>query len=377
MSLKVQLLVCLVGVALLASGATGRGLSIGGSTQIQAPLNDDDDGIVVVSPLRPCDELQTHTLEQHRGPYSLTQKLLSQAQSHSASNHPNKTAPSKACGTERRGARDFVVRVKLGYILPMALQNTDEPVEEVMYFRRDVDNRKLIREVKKRPALYNTKLKGHSDRNIREMLWDEVCRAVVSEWDNLTELERREHYRHLQRRWKSLKDCFRREQVQRKKGADSYRKRQYIYYNHLLFLANPSESQQSIKDDCANEADDFESKSEDMSLDTDTPRPAPPARPHKRSRAHVDHQTTRDEEEELLDIKLQELRDDDVDEDKLFLMSLIPGFRKLSDEIKFEAKIEMLKVMRNAHQQMTAKSPGQVSFNNTSTSNDEESKTTV
>ncbi|KAK3866552.1 hypothetical protein Pcinc_027936 [Petrolisthes cinctipes] len=288
---------------------------------------------------------------------------------------------SVACGTERRGSRDFVERAKLGYILPMALQNTDEPVEEVMYFRRDVDNRKLIREVKKRPALYNTKLKGHSDRNIREMLWDEVCRAVVSDWDNLTELERREHYRHLQRRWKSLKDCFRREQVQRKKGAEDsrFRKRQYIYYNHLLFLANPSESQQAIKDDCSTEADDFESKSEDMSLDADTPRPPPPARPHKRPRAHVDHQTTRDDEEELLDIKIHESRDDDVDEDKLFLMSLIPGFRKLSDEIKFEAKIEMLKVMRKAHQQMTAKSPGQASFNNTSTNNvnDEETKTAV
>jgi hypothetical protein len=43
---------------------------------------------------------------------------------------------------------------------------------------------------------------------------------------------------------------------------------------------------------------------------------------------------------------IKEKSRDDIDEDKSFLMSLVPSFKKLNDEQKFVAKVEFLNVMR-------------------------------
>ena len=50
-------------------------------------------------------------------------------------------------------------------------------------------------------------------------------------------------------------------------------------------------------------------------------------------------------EECLLEI-IKEKSRDDIDEDKSFLISLVPSFKKLNDEQKFVAKVEFLNVMR-------------------------------
>ena len=50
-------------------------------------------------------------------------------------------------------------------------------------------------------------------------------------------------------------------------------------------------------------------------------------------------------EESLLEI-IKEKSRDDIDEDKSFLISLVPSFKKLNDEQKFEAKVEFLNVTR-------------------------------
>ena len=51
-------------------------------------------------------------------------------------------------------------------------------------------------------------------------------------------------------------------------------------------------------------------------------------------------------EQQLPDI-LKE-KSEHIDEDKTFLLSLVPGFKKLDDDQKYWAKIEMLGVMRRA-----------------------------
>jgi len=51
------------------------------------------------------------------------------------------------------------------------------------------------------------------------------------------------------------------------------------------------------------------------------------------------------DEESLLEIIKGKSRDD-IDEDKSFLMPLVPSFKKLNDEYKFVAKVEFLNVTR-------------------------------
>jgi hypothetical protein len=47
------------------------------------------------------------------------------------------------------------------------------------------DIEKLIWEVERRPPWYNKKLKDYSDRNLKDKLWYEVCKSVVTNWSEL------------------------------------------------------------------------------------------------------------------------------------------------------------------------------------------------
>jgi hypothetical protein len=51
-------------------------------------------------------------------------------------------------------------------------------------------------------------------------------------------------------------------------------------------------------------------------------------------------------EQQLLDIQKEKSKH--IDEDKTFLLSLVPGFKKLDDDQKYWAKMEMLGIMRRA-----------------------------
>ena len=52
-----------------------------------------------------------------------------------------------------------------------------------MSIAEDVEN--LIWEVERRPPLCNKKLKEYSDRNLKDKLWYEVCKSVVTNWSEL------------------------------------------------------------------------------------------------------------------------------------------------------------------------------------------------
>jgi len=47
------------------------------------------------------------------------------------------------------------------------------------------DIEKLICEVERRPLLCNKKLKEYSDRNVKDKLWCEVIKSVVTNWSEL------------------------------------------------------------------------------------------------------------------------------------------------------------------------------------------------
>lgn len=95
-----------------------------------------------------------------------------------------------------------------------------------------------------------------------------------------------------------------------REGAD-IKKKTYVYYSHMTFLL-PHLSLGDSDDDAPTQ---------------------PPQPPRKRSRAARPAPT--------LSLCL-----DDVDEDKHFLMSLVPSFKKMSEDEKLTVKVEILKVIR-------------------------------
>lgn len=62
------------------------------------------------------------------------------------------------------------------------------PTSQLLIVESSVE--KLIEEVEKRPALYKKSLKEYSDANVKKKLWEEVCEAVVLDWNRLSAEEK-------------------------------------------------------------------------------------------------------------------------------------------------------------------------------------------
>lgn len=71
-------------------------------------------------------------------------------------------------------------------------------------------SQKIIVEVQKRPALYDTTLRQYSDRNVKNKLWEEVYHNVVNNWMTLSEAEKK-------KKGKFLKSIYLLQRTQTKK----------------------------------------------------------------------------------------------------------------------------------------------------------------
>lgn len=130
----------------------------------------------------------------------------------------------------------------------------------------------------------------------------------------------------------------------------------YGYYKKLSFLLEDEEVDEESKaedseDDydplVKTEAYDVENEVV-LEMGADTYAQAfDPIISHEKSYSNNQNQSTDGKVIEYLKTVKKDLKRDEEDEDKQFLMSLIPTFRKLSDKQKFEARIEILKVLQD------------------------------
>lgn len=68
---------------------------------------------------------------------------------------------------------------------------TQEATTSFQLIKAVIDAELLIREVEKRPALYNKELREYSDRNLKEKLWAEVCIQLFPNWNELSAKEKK------------------------------------------------------------------------------------------------------------------------------------------------------------------------------------------
>nr|CAD7441566.1 unnamed protein product [Timema bartmani] len=129
--------------------------------------------------------------------------------------------------------------------------------------------------------------------------------------------------REIQQRWRNLRTCFKRELNEQKKGKSGQaatKRRKYVYFDQLLFLLPTIEDRETV--------------SNISSI---------------RGEAEENENDNRDDEEGNSNIKRahpSDKRSEEIDEDKSFLLSFVPSFKKLNADQKFEAKVEFLRVMR-------------------------------
>ncbi|XP_030759040.1 uncharacterized protein LOC115884557 [Sitophilus oryzae] len=204
---------------------------------------------------------------------------------------------------------------------------------------------KLIQTIESKPALYNRAMREHSDRNTIKQLWNEVCEVMVENWNVLLPAEKTAKGNEIQQRWRNMRTCFKRE-LNKQKNSDcgqKFKRRKYIYFNKLLFLL-PSIEDRSVVNDInspgSSVKEEYKTTSdseEDVSVQ------------HLYPITTFNQPPQKSYEESLLSI-LNDKKTEDIDEDKLFLLSLVPSFKKFTDDEKLEAKMEFLKVIRRITQ---------------------------
>ncbi|XP_068624382.1 uncharacterized protein [Battus philenor] len=175
----------------------------------------------------------------------------------------------------------------------------------------------------------------------------------------------------VQKRWRSIRDSYTKAYRQGKCVAPEQcppGSRRYQYHRQMSFLHRALQNKKSRYSQ-----DKYESYSEvsnspqhpppedvtprikhehiDRPLDLKT-KPDPPERPEtvdKCNQATIDNQT----KNPSLEIKIDAnsiLPDDHFDDDKLFMNSLLPLFKKMDDDTRLLCRIEVLKIIRYALQ---------------------------
>ncbi|CAK1546839.1 unnamed protein product [Leptosia nina] len=147
----------------------------------------------------------------------------------------------------------------------------------------------IIKEVQKWPVLYDRDNLERSNHNFRQKVWCEVAKSLFPDWPQMSNTQKDMKVTELAKKWRNLRDTFRRDMEAQKKaqGVEGPARRRYAYFKHMLFLLPHVSVVQEKK---------------------------------KPTKA--------------------------IDEDKHFLMSLIPSFRKMTDNEKLTARVEILKVIQ-------------------------------
>ncbi|XP_077155650.1 uncharacterized protein LOC143818116 [Ranitomeya variabilis] len=79
----------------------------------------------------------------------------------------------------------------------------------------------------------------HSDTHVTRRLWEEVSRNVLRSWEDLDPRQQSQECERVRKRWRSLRDRFKREfnqEMQAPSGSSGRRKHRYKYSRALSFL---------------------------------------------------------------------------------------------------------------------------------------------
>lgn len=150
----------------------------------------------------------------------------------------------------------------------------------------------------------------------------------------------------LQKKWKGLRTCYGRE-VKRKKitksGSEADRKSEYVYFKQLQFLQKVTAVRESPEQD-EGEGQENVADNGEMSADRSTKKQTKRKLPK-----HVE------QENDPIILTLQKSIDsrerqheEELDEDRMFLLSLLSSLKKVPEETKMTTKIKILTILNEA-----------------------------
>ncbi|XP_046668924.1 uncharacterized protein LOC124359863 [Homalodisca vitripennis] len=215
----------------------------------------------------------------------------------------------------------------------------------------ELDCEVIILEVEKYPILYNKGDENYKNRNARIDAWKKVTVGVIGE-EKLVELEEEklnEIGREIQKKWKALRDAYFRSLKTQfaKSGSGASKKRPYPYQQQMTFLQPVIANRQTSGNMVFEEEDLNALEVEDVRQSADPVDPVFKKPTSKPKKANFETQ--------LIDIlKAQQTSiptpgPSDDDDNKMFLLSLLPKMRQLSENMSFEFRIKVMQCLQECY----------------------------
>ncbi|CAB3232929.1 unnamed protein product [Arctia plantaginis] len=191
----------------------------------------------------------------------------------------------------------------------------------------DINIENLIKVIRKQRVLYDNNHKDYYDRPKKRQVWDHVCSLLLSRWDTFDDGRKLIYCKEVQKKWQSLRDCFRRELIIQKTQSSSNGKKKYKYFDALEFLTPYTHS--IINETSASSHDEVSFLITDLESNSKDPLSASFA------------EESREESEEEFATSSRRFMDDD----EAFLYSLLPSFKEYGMEQKYLLRIELMKTI--------------------------------
>ncbi|XP_048486662.1 uncharacterized protein LOC125490692 [Plutella xylostella] len=210
--------------------------------------------------------------------------------------------------------------------------------------RDNFDTELLIEEVEKRIAIWDMESADYANRLIKRRNWEEIVEIFCEAGDS--DEKKKTLGMLLQKKWKGLRDGFVREmkRIKTTPSGSKASKNKYIYFERLMFLErstrNKTTDSNIVSSPAAPEEQDISGDGEDVM------RP-PVSQPKKKKKMNA-------ADEEFLAIISKNLaprnqpQTSESDDDKLFCLSLHKELIKVPEEMRLQAKIDLMNVLQKA-----------------------------
>ncbi|XP_055915175.1 uncharacterized protein LOC129948267 [Eupeodes corollae] len=99
---------------------------------------------------------------------------------------------------------------------------------------KEVNIQEIIPLVEKKPVLWDHRLELFKHKNATLAAWNEICSDYNKDYVNFSEAERNNYREIIIRKWRNVKDSWRKNLVKAAKSKSNHRK--YVYNKELMFL---------------------------------------------------------------------------------------------------------------------------------------------
>ncbi|KAK5642703.1 hypothetical protein RI129_008870 [Pyrocoelia pectoralis] len=204
------------------------------------------------------------------------------------------------------------------------------------------DTDTFISEIKNYCCIWDYKCESYSNKIEKNNAWADICRKFTTNFEEKSVKEKNDIAKALQRKWKTLRDGFNREVKKNKStksGSAASAKRQYVFFHQLSFLLPLVEA----RAETTNSLTDTASQNNEDEKNSEPPK----SHPQKLKRKSV-----QSSEDKLIETLPQRIAkkinngNEDSDDDKYFLLSLHNDLKHIPEELKLDAKAEILGVLK-------------------------------